>query len=141
MNKTSILKAIGLLTFCIPLFASCIPQDAIPPQPEENPLYLSSDAQTVTIKVEYLSSISAEDPERDKEILNMETEPHWKKVENEWISFYLEHIYSYTKSKIIITVQKNDTGQERRYKLNLHGHVSNSIWTVIQEPKYPIDDV
>lgn len=132
-NKTSILKAIGLLAFCIPLLGACIPQNARP-QPTLDPIYLTADAQTVKTRVKYLNDISAEDPERDKEIINDETNPHWIKIESEWINFYRERDYE-TKERVYITVTENNTGKERRYTLKLIGYVFDGTLTVIQETK------
>lgn len=133
MNKTLILKAIGLLAFCIPLIASCTPITT--PQPEENPLYISKDAQSVVTRVGGLVGIHAQDPEQDKTIINKPTNGSaggWTKIENDWITIF-QSWDSDKSDKVQITVTENNTGQRRTYILGITSKMKKSTLTIIQK--------
>lgn len=132
-NKKAILRAIGLLAMCIPLIASCTP--IVTPQPEENPLYISKDAQTVVTTVGGLVGIDAQDPEQDKITINKPTNGSaggWTRIENDWITIF-QSWDNNESDKVEITVKENTTGYRRTYILGLTSKMKESSLTIIQK--------
>lgn len=137
MNKTSILKAIGLLAICIPLICFCtVPfqvQDD-PLEPVENPLYISAKAQVITTTVKNLSTIYSLYPDKDKITINdTQTDKNymWTRIENEWINLY-QYRSPDDRKKIDISVSENKTGKERQYVLGISSTFHEGTLTIIQ---------
>lgn len=132
-------KYLPLLLFVSALLSSCFfgYGDNEIPEPVENPLIISSDAQTVNTKVKNLINMTRENPETDKITVNemvTETESLWSLIETDWISIYHE-LSPKNHEKLKITVKENNTGHERRYVLGLAAEIKKSSLTIIQEAK------
>lgn len=132
MNQTPILKAIGLLAFCIPLILGCqIPfQNKMDtPVPEENPVYFSANQRSRIIKVDNLYGII---PMNSSDIKIIDDMKYTITIKNEWIELF--HQSGNNRSdQLIITVTKNTTGKERSYVVGLDGIGKKSSLTIIQK--------
>lgn len=97
------------------------------PNPSENPVYLTEEAQTKELYVEHLAGLNPENPKTDKTYWN---EADRLVVENEWITFtYLQ------REVISITVKENTSNEPRKYNLPMHGTPGRAILHVIQNEK------
>lgn len=123
-----------IMIFIISFFNLCACDPITYPIPEEDPIVLTADAQSITTKIENLSSIMPQNPDTDKKINSTETDPQWSQIENDWITIYCEWTRN-PEGKIKITVTENTSESERRYALGIKSIFKTSTLTIIQEGK------
>lgn len=137
MKNNSMLKHLlfgaGGLFLCALL--SCVKTVYIP-EPSENPIYLTSEAQTKDTWVKYMFSIGAENPKMDTvEFNNVQTATQnlWIKIHNDWIT--LDEGGTLPKEVIRITVKENTSPYSRSYVVTSHSHLAETKIAIIQAGK------
>lgn len=113
MKRQQIIILAAVFTAFITLNVSC----SKVPVPEENPVYLSSDAQTYTVNVRYLKTLDF-DPYYFGTITIIGS---WQKLEADWIDVYFKKNDGDIQELKII-VKENTDNIERHYKFGL-GHL------------------
>lgn len=134
MNIKQKFRLVALMVTSL-LLASCSLNDK--PKPKKDPIYLSSEAQTYTVKVKHLTGIYSLHPDIDTitecNVTN-QTQREWKRIENEWINIYFVSSGDSKNQSVKITVKQN-SGQQRKYTLGLSYRDRESTLTIIQKAK------
>lgn len=104
------------------------------PEPQQNPLYLSSEAQTKDTWVKNLSNIGAENPETDevyRDNHQTTTSNPSTKIKNGWI--ILDEGGTLPKESIRITIKENTSDKPRSYELKIYSHYKEARLLIIQK--------
>ncbi len=130
MNK-NIVNIIGIgILLCL---YSCFPNKAkkLYPEPPSNPYFLTSEAQTIDIKVKNINRIEPFNSLQDDKIT--ENNGIITKIENDWITINFKTPND-RNAVINVSVKENSIGMNRSYNLVLYGY-HQLIFTVTQKPK------
>lgn len=99
------------------------------PEPSENPVLLTYEAQTKKITVENMVSIAREDA-TDEKIVGDD----YITIQNDWVSFTKSSSFV-PKNTLKIVVKENTTGEPRSHTVSLKSGTKNTILTVTQAGK------
>lgn len=106
------------------------------PEPSEDPIHLTSEAQTKYTRVKNLYGIGAENPETDKIYVdNNQTATRFPEIiiENDWIRITEGGVMPMDKLEIV--VKENTLPQPRSYNLTINSHIQTSRLTIVQAGK------
>lgn len=106
------------------------------PEPSENPIYLTSNAETKDTWVKNVFGINAENPETDNVEINdtnTSTTSSGTIIENDWIR--IEYGNKLAKGVMRITVKENTLPHSRSYILKIYSDLKESKLAIIQAGK------
>ena len=132
--KKNILRLIGI-GIMMSIY-SCFPNKdgKLYPKPSSNPFFISSEAQSVEIKVKNLADIEPYKSQWEDKITINGGPPYSHRIENDWINIYYER--SDEKRNIInVSVKENLSGMHRYYYLRLIYKPQTTLFTITQKPK------
>ncbi len=99
------------------------------PEPKENPVYLSSEAQTNTIHVENITWIVEENSDTDI-VEQTDTSPRWIIIKNDWVQ--IRYYESLSDDDLEITVSENTSSSPRKYNLLIYGSPAPIIYETLE---------
>ena len=133
--KKNILRLIGI-GIMMSIY-SCFPNKdgKLYPKPSSNPFFISSEEQSVEIKVKNLADIEPYKSQWEDKITN-DFGGSWYStlIENEWITIYYKN-FDGTRDKIFVSVKENLSGMHRYYYLRLIYKPQTTLFTITQKPK------
>lgn len=133
-RKFTIIPYLGFL-YVLLIMAGCRDPHTRVVQPERNPVILSADAQTLELRVKYITCIDG-----PKELLEEKKDNvgnrYSQTIKNDWLEIFYRCRQANHENQIInITVKENNSTASRSFKCRLGSFMDVISFTVTQEGK------